>query len=97
MMYDLNKNKKPVQKTEVKTVQFRPGIDQNDIETKVRKIREFLEDKHKVCLAMRFRGREITHQELGVDVLNRVVEMVGNCKVIGKPSMSNKIINMMIE
>lgn len=97
MMYDLNKNKKPVQKTEVKTIQFRPGIDQNDIDTKVRKIREFLEDKHKVCLTMRFRGREITHQQLGLDVLHRVVEAVGSCKVVGNPTLSNKIITMTIE
>ena len=65
MMYDLNKNKKPVQKTELKTVQFRPGIGDNDLETKIRKVREFLDEKHRVCLSMRFKGREITHQELG--------------------------------
>jgi translation initiation factor IF-3 len=97
MMYDLNKNKKPVQKTEVKTVQFRPGIDDNDLNTKVRKIREFLDDKHKVCLMMRFRGREISHQELGLEVLNQVVAAVGDCKITGKPSLSNKVITMMIE
>lgn len=98
MMYELNKNKKPAQKTELKTVQFRPGIGDNDLETKIRKIREFLDEKHKVCLSMRFRGREITHQELGLEVLNQVVASLGDgCKVVGKPSLSNKVITMTIE
>jgi translation initiation factor IF-3 len=98
MMYDLNKNKKPVQKTELKTVQFRPVIGDKDLETKIRKIREFLEDNHKVCLSMRFKGREITHQELGFEVLNQVVESVRDlCKTVGKPSLSNKVITMTIE
>lgn len=98
MMYDLSKSKKPVQKTEVKTVQFRPGIGDNDLETKIRHIREFLEERHKVCLSMRFKGREITHQELGLDVLNQVVAAVRDvCKTVGKPSLTNKVITMMIE
>lgn len=97
MMYDLNKNKKPVQKTELKTVQFRPGIGDNDLETKIRKVREFLDEKHRVCLSMRFKGREITHQELGLAILNQVVEAVGECKVLNKPSLTNKVITMTIE
>jgi translation initiation factor IF-3 len=98
MMYDLNKSRKPVQKTELKTVQFRPVIGDNDLETKIRKIREFLEDNHKVCLSMRFKGREIAHQELGLEVLDQVVAAVRDqCKVVGKPSLSNKVITMMIE
>lgn len=98
MMYDLSKSKKPVQKTELKTVQFRPGIGDNDLETKIRKIREFLDENHRVCLSMRFRGREITHQELGLEVLNQVVAALGDqCKVVGKPSLSNKVITMTIE
>ena len=97
MMYDLNKNKKPVQKTELKTVQFRPGIGDNDLETKIRKVREFLDEKHRVCLSMRFKGREITHQELGLEILNQVVAAVGECKVLNKPSLTNKVITMTIE
>lgn len=98
MMYDLNKSKKPVQRTEVKTVQFRPGIGENDLETKIRHIREFLEERHKVCLSMRFKGREITHQELGLEVLNQVVTAVKDVtKIVGKPSLTNKVITLMIE
>ena len=98
MMYDLNKTKKPSQKMEVKTVQFRPGIGDNDLETKIRQIREFLGEKHKVCLNMKFKGREITHQEIGLEVLNRVVTGVEDlCKTVGKPSLSNKVITLMIE
>lgn len=97
MMYDLNKNKKPAHKTEVKTVQFRPGIGDNDLETKVRKIKEFLEENHQVRLTMRFKGREITHQDIGLEVLNQVVAAVGECKVIGKPALANKVITMTLD
>jgi len=98
MMYNLNKNKKPVQKSELKTIQLRPGIGENDLDVKIRKIEEFLTDKHKVCLTMKFRGREIAHQDLGLKVLEQVVAALGNkYKNVSKPSLSNKVITMMIE
>lgn len=97
MMYVLNKNKKPIQRTELKTVQFRPGIGAFDLETKIRKVREFLGEKHRVCLSMRFKGREIAHQELGLAILNQVIAGVGECKVLSKPSLTNKVITMTIE
>jgi translation initiation factor IF-3 len=98
MMYDLNKNRKPIQKTEIKTIQFRPVIGDNDLETKIKKVREFLEDRQKVCLSMRFKGREIMHQQLGLNVLNEVVTAVKDlCKTVGKPSLTNKVITMIIE
>jgi translation initiation factor IF-3 len=57
---------------EVKEIKLRPGIDDNDYEVKMRSARRFLEEGDKVKVTMRFRGREMAHQELGMNVLVRV-------------------------
>jgi translation initiation factor IF-3 len=61
------------QKTvEVKEIKMRPGIDSHDYDTKIRAMRRFFDDGDKVKVTLRFRGREMAHQHLGWDVLNRV-------------------------
>src|SRR6059058_1763330 len=57
---------------EVKEVKFRPGTDEGDYNIKMRNLRRFLADGDKVKITLRFRGREITHQELGMALLNRI-------------------------
>ena len=57
---------------EIKEVKFRPGTDDGDYNIKLRNIRRFLADGDKVKVTLRFRGREITHQQLGLDLLNRL-------------------------
>jgi translation initiation factor IF-3 len=57
---------------QIKEIKFRPAIDENDYLTKVRKLTEFLEEGDKAKVTMRFRGREMAHQELGLKVLERV-------------------------
>ena len=57
---------------EVKEIKFRPATDDHDYATKVRKLREFLEEGDKAKVTMRFRGREMAHQDLGLKVLERV-------------------------
>lgn len=57
---------------EVKEIKFRPATDDHDYQTKVRKLQEFLEEGDKAKVTMRFRGREMAHQELGLKVLERV-------------------------
>jgi len=57
---------------QIKEIKFRPGTDENDYLTKVRKLTEFLEEGDKAKVTMRFRGREMAHQELGLKVLERV-------------------------
>lgn len=59
---------------ELKEVKFRPATDIGDYNIKMRNIRRFLDDGNKVKVTLRFRGREITHKELGMDLLNRVRE-----------------------
>jgi len=63
------------QKTvEVKEIKFRPNIDTNDYEIKMRSVRKFISSGDKVKITMRFRGREMTHQDIGVKVLRRIRE-----------------------
>jgi translation initiation factor IF-3 len=58
--------------TEVKEIKMRPNIDKNDYNVKMRAIVRFLEEGDKVKVTMRFRGREMVHQEIGMNVLMRV-------------------------
>jgi translation initiation factor IF-3 len=63
------------QKTiEVKEIKMRPSIDEHDYQVKVRNMRRFLDEGDKVKVTIRFRGRELSHQDLGVKVLDRVRE-----------------------
>jgi translation initiation factor IF-3 len=57
---------------EVKEIKFRPATDDHDYQTKVRKLHEFLEEGDKAKVTMRFRGREMAHQDLGLKLLERV-------------------------
>ncbi|MEM7359547.1 MAG: translation initiation factor IF-3 [Pseudomonadota bacterium] len=63
------KNQKQIQ---VKEIKFRPGTDVGDYEIKLRKLKEFLENGDKTKVTIRFRGREMAHKELGMDLLKRV-------------------------
>lgn len=57
---------------DIKEVKIRPGIEKHDYEVKMRNARRFLEDGDKVKFTMRFRGREMSHQEIGLDLLRRM-------------------------
>ncbi len=61
----------------VKEVKFRPKIGKGDFDTKMRHLKEFLEEGHKVKVTLQFRGREMAHPELGTKILDDVLEAVG--------------------
>jgi translation initiation factor IF-3 len=61
----------------VKEVKFRPKIGKGDFDTKVRHMRDFLDDGHKVKVTLQFRGREVAHPELGAKILDAVLEQLG--------------------
>src|SRR3982750_1754077 len=67
-----NEARKKQKVIEVKEIKMRPGIDDHDYDVKMRAIHRFLEEGDKVKVTMRFRGREMVHQELGMKVLERV-------------------------
>ena len=86
------------QKTvDVKEIKMRPNIDTHDYEVKMRNVVKFLEGGDKVKVTMRFRGREMAHQELGMDVLNRVRDDVNELsKVEAKPKMEGRQMIMVL-
>ena len=67
-----NEARKKQKTIDVKEIKMRPGIDVHDYDVKMRAVRKFLGEGDKVKVTMRFRGREMAHQELGLKVLNRV-------------------------
>ena len=69
-----NEAKKKQKVIEVKEIKLRPNIDEHDYQVKMRSVQKFLDEGDKVKITLRFRGREMAHQELGVNVLNRVRE-----------------------
>ncbi|EFY07514.1 translation initiation factor IF-3 [Succinatimonas hippei] len=73
-LYEKSKDqKKKKQKVvQVKEIKFRPGTDEGDYQVKLRNLIRFLEDGNKAKVTLRFRGRELAHQHLGLDVLKRV-------------------------
>ncbi|WP_371412457.1 translation initiation factor IF-3 [Pseudophaeobacter sp. EL27] len=82
---------------EVKEVKFRPNTDTNDYEVKMRNVYKFLETGDKVKITLRFRGREMAHQNLGRQLLERVAEDVKDLgKVENMPKMEGRQMVMMI-
>ena len=86
------------QKTiDIKEVKFRPGIDDADYQVKLRNIRRFLDEGDKVKVTMRFRGREMVHQNIGMDVLARVRDDLGEqAKVEQMPKMEGRQMTMVM-
>jgi len=82
---------------EVKEVKFRPGTDDGDYNIKVRNIKRFLEDGDKCKITLRFRGREITHQEIGLALLQRMREELADLIVVEQfPKLEGRQMVMMI-
>ncbi len=82
---------------QVKEVKFRPGIEEHDYEFKTRHARRFLEEGNKVKLTMMFRGRQVTHPELGLEVLARVTEDLQDVgKVEQNPNFEGRVMSMIL-
>jgi translation initiation factor IF-3 len=82
---------------EIKEVKFRPGTDDGDYNIKMRNIRRFLADGDKVKVTLRFRGREITHQELGMALLNRIRDELADTILVEQfPKLEGRQMIMMI-
>jgi len=82
---------------EVKEIKLRPGIDDHDYETKMKAVRRFFEEGDKVKVTLRFRGRELAHQDLGYALLNRVkAETATYAKVEAEPSMEGRQMIMVL-
>ncbi len=75
-VFDIKKKvalqKKKQKQTQVKEMKFRPGTDQGDYDIKLRNLIRFLENGDKAKISLRFRGREMAHQQLGMDMMKRI-------------------------
>ena len=92
--HDARKKQKTI---DVKEIKMRPSIDVHDYDVKMRNVRRFLGDGDKVKLTIRFRGREMAHQELGMQMLDRVREELAELtKVEQFPKLEGRMMTMVI-
>jgi len=92
-----NEARKKQKVIEVKEIKMRPGIDDHDYDVKMRAMKKFFEEGDKVKVTLRFRGREMVHTDLGVNVLNRVREDLDLiAKVEQFPKMEGRQMTMVL-
>ena len=89
--------RKKQKQIQVKEVKFRPNTDAHDYDVKMRNLRRFIEEGNKVKVTLRFRGREMAHQDLGRDLLKRVEDdMAEEVVVEQRPRMEGRQMVMML-
>ena len=92
-----NEARKKQKVIEIKEIKLRPGIDDHDYEVKMRSMVKFIEEGDKVKVTMRFRGRELAHQELGMNVLMRVRDdLEKTAKIEQHPRMEGRQMTMVL-
>jgi len=92
-----NEARKKQKTIDVKEIKMRPGIDEHDYQVKMKNVRKFIENGDKVKMTIRFRGREMAHQELGLKVLTRVrEEMDEMIKIEQMPKTEGRLMVMVI-
>jgi translation initiation factor IF-3 len=92
-----NEARKKQKVIEVKEIKLRPGIDDHDYQVKMRSMVKFIEEGDKVKVTMRFRGRELAHQDLGMNVLMRVRDdLEETAKVEQMPRMEGRQMTMVL-
>ena len=99
--YELQKKKNEAKKKqkviEIKEIKVRPNIDENDYQVKMRARKSFIEDGDKVKVTLRFRGREMAHQDIGIRVLERIrAELELATKVEQMPRLENRQMVMVL-
>jgi len=99
--YEQSKKEKEARKKQkviqVKEIRLSPAIEENDVKTKLKSVRKFLQKGDKVKLTIRFRGREITHKELGKQILERMANEVNDCSEIERqPKLEGKQMIMIL-
>ncbi len=92
-----NEAKKKQKIVEIKEVKVRPNIDENDYQVKMRAMKSFIDEGDKVKVTLRFRGREMAHQDIGIRVLERIrAELEIETKVEQMPRMENRQMIMVL-
>ena len=93
----LQQSRKKQKQTQVKEIKFRPGTDIGDYKIKLRKLLEFLDVGDRVKVTLRFRGREMAHQELGMEMMDRLkVDLDEFAVVEQEPKMEGRLMVMVL-
>jgi len=101
--YDISKRKKESarkqRETAIKTkeIKFRPSTDTNDLQVKATKAAAILNDGDRVKVSIMFKGREITHKEVGMDALHKFLELVPNGQFMSPPAMQGRILSVLLD
>ena len=100
-VFDIKKKvalqKKKQKQTQVKEMKFRPGTDQGDYDIKLRNLVRFLENGDKAKISLRFRGREMAHQQLGMDMMKRIeADLLELAQVEQLPKMEGRQMIMVL-
>lgn len=96
-MKEAQKNRRSNKANELKQMRFGMKIGQGDLDIKLRKVREFLAEGHKVRIQVFFRGRENAHRELGYDMINRIAGLLENEAVLEHaPTMAGRYLSVVI-
>lgn len=96
-MKEQQKHKKNSKASELKQMRLGLKIGANDLDIKLRKIRSFIDDGHKVKIMIVFRGRELAHKELGYEMVDRIDNLLGEDIIIEqKPQMAGRNLNIVV-
>jgi translation initiation factor IF-3 len=99
--YEQTKRERESRRTQhnivIKELRLGPNIDDNDLKTRTNAARRFMEEGHKVRFTVQFKGRELAHIDIGRDILNRIVQDLGNDVIIeAPPKMEGKKMSMLV-
>lgn len=96
-MKEAQKNRRSNKATDLKQMRFGLKIGNGDLEIKLRKVREFLADGHKVRIQIFYRGREMAHKELGYDMIKKILDLLENDAVAEhEPQMAGRNLSVVI-
>ena len=96
-MKEQQKNRKSSKQSELKQMRFGLKIGSGDLEIKLRKIRGFLAEGHKVRIQIFYRGREMAHKELGYDMINRIITMLEDDAIMEQqPQMAGRNLSVVV-
>lgn len=96
-MKEQQKNRKASKQSELKQMRFGLKIGSGDLEIKLRKIRGFLAEGHKVRIQIFYRGREMAHKEIGYDMINKIITMLEDDAVVEQqPQMAGRTLSVVI-
>lgn len=96
-MKDLQRNKRAAKSTDLKQMRFGLKIGAGDLDVKLRKVRGFLADGHKVRLQVVYKGREMAHKEIGFDLMSKITGLLEEEAIVEqKPQMAGRNLSVVI-